>query len=306
MQNILNIILFILCSAVIMTCTACKREQTGASHANFPPSEEGRAAVSKTLTVNMLPEKPFAGTTLQAIAVSQTGSQINYQWELNGMVLTGENSSYLDSKNHFAKGDQVSVLVTSDNTSVSASVTIKNSPPVVKSVTVKPEILYAGIDIIAEPVGYDADGDTIQFFYKWSINDVDLPDNSAVLPGDKYKRGDRIALTVIPNDSEEEGDPFISKPVVIPNGPPRFISTPPLDFKAEIYSYQAIAVDPDNDTLTYSLRTAPNGMVIDARTGLITLQIKKEHTGTHIVEIEAQDTQGLKAVQKYSLTLTVP
>jgi hypothetical protein len=44
-------------------------------------------------------------------------------------------------------------------------------------------------------------------------------------------------------------------------------------FSADInakYQYQVVANDPERDSLTYTLTTAPTGMVIDAATGLIT------------------------------------
>jgi len=268
--------------------------------------QEGVTSPSQTLNVSIIPENVFAETPVQAIVAPTPAGEITYRWELNRLILSDENSSMLQPKSRFSKGDQVSVVVTDGNTSATTSVKILNTPPVVRSVNVNPNSIYRGIDITINPVGYDADGDSIQYNYKWTVNDNDLPNNTPVLNGNQFKRGDRVAFAVIPSDSEGEGEPFRSQTVTIPNGPPRFASTPPLDFKAETYSYQAVAIDPDDDPLTYSLITGPNGMIINTKTGLLTLQIKKEHAGTHIIEIEVKDSQGSKDLQKYSLTLTVP
>ena len=53
------------------------------------------------------------------------------------------------------------------------------------------------------------------------------------------------------------------------NDPPEIVSTaPPTATEDELYSYQVIAVDPDDNEFEYSLTNQPYGMTIDS-TGLI-------------------------------------
>src|SRR5205085_7363071 len=56
------------------------------------------------------------------------------------------------------------------------------------------------------------------------------------------------------------------------NHAPMIISTPPTSFTfaAGTYTYAVHALDAENDSLTYSLTSAPAGMTIDPATGLIT------------------------------------
>src|SRR5205807_2338403 len=54
------------------------------------------------------------------------------------------------------------------------------------------------------------------------------------------------------------------------NHPPVIVSTPVTTaLQGQPYTYQVKAIDPDKDPLTYSLTSAPAGMVIDSITGLI-------------------------------------
>ena len=303
--------LIVALAGVFLSLTMCSDGTRGKTEpASQNPGSQGDTDIAKSdlgaLTVKIVPESPTVLTGIQAVLNAKADAKISYRWERNGIELVDEKGSTLAAKDHFAKGDRVTVTVTANGRSASASTVIKNSPPTVKSVTLRPEIIYRGVDITADPVSFDADGDYVRYNFQWFVNDTDVSETTSVLKGNTFKRGDRVAVKVTPYDSDDEGPHFMTPPVVIPNGPPRIVSSPPSEFKAENYTYQVIAEDPDGDPLTYSLTSAPQGMTIDAKTGLITLPIKKEDAGTHDIEVIAQDPQGLKAVQKYSLTINVP
>ncbi len=65
------------------------------------------------------------------------------------------------------------------------------------------------------------------------------------------------------------------------------------------YVYDADALDPDGDTLTYSLVTAPTNMTINPGTGLIRWGPTAEQTGTHNVTVLVQDGRGGSNTQSY-------
>lgn len=264
---------------------------------DIPKKAEGKAQIE------IIPETPTVLTDLDAI-VSGNGN-VTYRWEKNGQVLEGENSQHL-AKNNFVKGDRITVSAVSGKEAVSASVTIANSRPRVTSVTIAPQYIYHGTDITATPAGFDADGDYVGFNYRWSINGQEISEREATLRGDKFKRGDVVSLDVTPYDYEGEGEVYHAVPFVIPNAPPRFVSIPPKEFSATTYEYQARAEDPDGDAITYAISGAPTGMTIDSKTGQLTWPINKEDVGEHTIEITAQDDLGLKAVQKFTVTITIP
>jgi len=63
--------------------------------------------------------------------------------------------------------------------------------------------------------------------------------------------------------------------------------------------------DPEGDPITFSLASAPPGMTIDSKTGVITWRVSEKYAGTHIVEIVAQDPLGIRVTQKYPLSITM-
>jgi RHS repeat-associated protein len=71
---------------------------------------------------------------------------------------------------------------------------------------------------------------------------------------------------------------------------PSIDSTPTFQAPPDLlYSYQVDASDPNNDTLTYSLPTAPAGMTIDAATGLIQWTPTTAEIGSHSVTLQVAD-----------------
>ena len=72
------------------------------------------------------------------------------------------------------------------------------------------------------------------------------------------------------------------------------------------YVYTAIAIDADGDVLTYSLLEKPQGMEIDANTGLISWNPVAGDIGNHAVTVEVSDGKGGVAQQKYTLSAINP
>ena len=300
--------IFLCVWVVSFFAVACENGRQDIPRQNTPQTTAGSQQVApvQELAATILPQDPDALSNLQAVCNYSGQGTVQYQWEQNGIILEGEHDATLLHKNRFTRGDRITLTAATAGRSASTTVIIKSTRPVVTSVKFEPQIIYRGIDITAVPTAIDHDGDMVRFNYKWSVNGKELAENAATLSGSSIKRGDRLSLAVIPYDNNGEGEPFITKPITVPNAPPRFISTPPREFSGEIYSYQAQADDPDGDPLTYALVSGPSGMNIDPKTGLVTLKITKEHAGTHKIEITVEDTQGLKASQIYSLTLAVP
>ena len=80
-------------------------------------------------------------------------------------------------------------------------------------------------------------------------------------------------------------------------------SSPPSRVEGNTYLYPVKARDPDNDPVTFVLKTGPQGMMIDKNSGLVRWEIRKENKGTHSVEIEASDSDGARSLQRYTLTV---
>ncbi|MEE4638059.1 MAG: putative Ig domain-containing protein [Wenzhouxiangella sp.] len=84
------------------------------------------------------------------------------------------------------------------------------------------------------------------------------------------------------------------------NAPPIFTSTPVIQVPIGAdYSYQAVVVDPDGDSVSLALLSAPTGLGINSGSGL--LSWTNAQPGQHSVIIEADDGQGGQATQSYTL-----
>ena len=74
------------------------------------------------------------------------------------------------------------------------------------------------------------------------------------------------------------------------NGAPVIISEPIITAtEDQLYSYQVEASDPNEDTLTYSFITKPEGMSIDRESGLISWIPANNQVGIHHVVVEISD-----------------
>ncbi|GIW98484.1 MAG: hypothetical protein KatS3mg111_1817 [Pirellulaceae bacterium] len=74
----------------------------------------------------------------------------------------------------------------------------------------------------------------------------------------------------------------------------------------EVYRYDADAIDPDGDAITYSLVDGPGGLLIDATTGELLWAASPSQLGVHSVTISADDGRGGQATQTFAIEVTPP
>src|SRR5690606_7369916 len=74
-------------------------------------------------------------------------------------------------------------------------------------------------------------------------------------------------------------------------------------FATGLYTYAVRALDAKGDALAFALDTAPNGMSIDAGTGIITWQTASGDLGPHEVTIRVSDGRGGSDTQSFTLTV---
>ena len=282
---------------------------------------KGKEAEVKTKTnsppvitsVNILPEKPTKESELNLSIQSKDpdGDPITYQyqWLKNEEEIIGQNQSTL-KKGNFKKGDLIRVRVTpSDGKAngmpfLSPPLQILNSPPIIKEIWIEPKVAYITDRLKANAKSVDLDGDFIYLTYQWEKNGVVLnEERKEFLERGRFKKGDSIAVIVTPDDRETLGTPKKSEPLVISNSPPFIASSPPTSVEKSTYIYQVRANDPDNDPITFTLKSGPKGMEMDKNTGLIRWEIGRKDKGSHSVEIEVSDSEGAKTTQRYTLTI---
>ena len=88
------------------------------------------------------------------------------------------------------------------------------------------------------------------------------------------------------------------------NKPPTIVSTPLIAAtEGVLYTYDVDATDSDGDSLTYSLTTAPTGMIIDPSTGLINWTPSAGQNGSQTITIQVDDGRGGIATQTFTLSV---
>jgi hypothetical protein len=234
-----------------------------------------------------------------------------YQWIKNDKEIPGENKESLKSEN-FKKGDFIRVkVVPSDGEAVrepflSGPVKILNSPPVIQEVRIEPKMAYANDHLKVHVKSNDIDRDFIYYTYQWEKNGAVLTEEKGeVLERGRFKKGDSISVTVTPDDRESQGISKKSEPITILNSPPIIVSSPPTSVEGNDYIYQVKAYDPDNEPISFALKSGPKGMEIDKDTGLIRWAIRSQDRGTHSIEIEASDKEGAKSFQRFVLNIEI-
>ena len=109
---------------------------------------------------------------------------------------------------------------------------------------------------------------------------------------------------VIARACDDSGVWTDSSPVhlIVQNGQPEMLSEPtycaPI---GALYRYDVEAADPNGDTLTYSLEYGPDGMTIDAVSGLITWTPTAAQVGQHDYRVIVEDGRGAGAGQTVML-----
>lgn len=294
----------------LFLCTACGKSHQPPPVKSLPMTGKatgaghGRAMETQIPSVTISPESPSVRDDLHISLAG--GSEIGRcRWRINGEEVKGESGVSLP-RGKFRKGDLISVSVMVEGKEVEASVSIADAPPRVLGVHFTPAAFYRGIDVTVQPQAEDPDGDEVQFRYLWIINgEQETWEDSSVLIGDRFHRGDRIALQVIPFDGEKEGRAYRTGEITVPDAPPHFVTTPPPVRKTRTYVYEARAEDPDGDNLSYSLESGPAGMTIDKNTGRLTWDISPDQAGEHKAKIEVSDGEGLRAAQKISFDISM-
>jgi hypothetical protein len=301
-----------LLAALAAVVAGCSREGKGNGNGESvvltdpaAVSSPEAAPAESAFNIMIAPDSPAVRDALRVVSLDGVPIE-TYRWAVNGEVIEGENGANL-TPGFARKGDSVSVIATSRGRDVGAEVRVRNTPPEIEELPFSPADFFRGVDITVTPHAEDPDGDLVSFSYLWLINDEEITwEYGPTLSGDRFRRGDRLALQVTPFDGEEHGKMFRSRAVVVPNARPDIVSTPPVNFESRVYRYQVKAEDVDGDALAFVLVNAPAGMVIGKETGEIVWQIGEDQTGEHRVRIEVQDEAGAKAFQEYSITISLP
>jgi hypothetical protein len=238
-------------------------------------------------------------STLKVIAQGFNLSDAKIEWLVNGQLTQSPISSQFNAK-EAKKGDKVQVKAIIEGKEILSNIIeIKNAPPEVTRVKILPEIFKPGDTLSVEVAGNDIDGNEVIIAYEWTKNGEPAGNGKRLeVP---LKRGDKISAKITPFDGESYG-PTVILNREIKNMPPMIIEDKKFNFDGKVYTHQIKATDPDGDTLTYTLKQAPKGMVID-KTGLITWVASEKDKGRHPVTVQVTDGYGGEALYNFDITI---
>ncbi|MBA2701891.1 MAG: putative Ig domain-containing protein [Chloroflexi bacterium] len=184
-----------------------------------------------------------------------------------------------------------------------------NAAPVVDSASIAPGSPTTLQTLTASYAAHDADGDNLEASYQWTRNGIDIAgatqqtlDLAVAGNGD---RGDLIRVRVSVDDGAVASSPLTSSPVTVVNSPPALTTSFPdrTDAEGTAPAVDADASDADSDTLTYSSVGLPDGLSIDASTGVISGTIGFAAAGPHAVAISVTDGS-LTDTRQFNWTVT--
>ena len=137
-----------------------------------------------------------------------------------------------------------------------------NHSPVVKTVSILPNPLNLSGPIGVRVEAQDLDQQTMVFRYRWLVNGHVMSGQTlSTLQPHLLKRGDQVAVEVIPFDGITEGRPFQSVPLTVPNTAP-IISNLSVDLDHDVQGRRLLAkvdvADPDHDSITLTYRWRKN------------------------------------------------
>ncbi len=179
-----------------------------------------------------------------------------------------------------------------------------NNPPKITTINVIPNTPVVGDQIRVEVQTYDREGDEVTLDYQWFKDDTLIAEGSNVLTlSNDFSRGDKIILKVTPSDGKTKGFP-LEMVITISNAIPQIKdSSETFRFDGRSYSYQIKATDPDGDTLSYSLKSAPPGMTINTNTGLIQWNVPYNFKGKSPVTVSISDNHGGEVLQSFTIEI---
>ena len=305
-------LIYILSSLSILFLLSCSTEKP-AEVSSQKPSEVGSSGVSGTsqqpvsvgegiFSLEITPSDASRNSIIYIIPKGFNPINAKIEWLVNDKLTTSSTTPQFKSA-EIKKGDKVQAKALMQGKEILSNIIqIKNAPPEISKVRILPEVVWKPGDTLSVEVsGTDIDGDEVTISYEWTKNGEPAGNGKRIeVP---LKRGDKVSVKITPFDGEVYGRSVILHRE-IRNLPPMIIDDKKFNFDGKVYSYQVMATDPDGDTLTYSLKTAPAGMTVNPTTGQISWNVPPDFKGKASFGVSVTDGNGGEVLQNLTFSIT--
>lgn len=285
---------------LVLAGAGCKeRTPTFRAKENQPP-------VIKQLGIR--PANPAPGADLRAEVQYQDPDGdtvvLEYRWLVDGEVVQEGGRDSLPGTEVEA-GAEIGLMVRARDPEhigdwISAkSVRIPAGPEVkLVRVWIEPSEPTGDSTLEAKVDAGEVDPVSLTLYYRWWVNGKPVPEVSEpYLEGEHFTHGDMVAVEVSLDEEFAAGKTKGSGSVRILNQPPEITSVMNFEWDGSKFLYQIEAQDPDDDPLSYALDKGPAGMMVDAKTGLVSWTPRPEQAGNHEVQVSVNDGAGGRVVQ---------
>ncbi len=297
------IILFSLISCTSQKPAEVSGQKPSATEKNISETTQPLSASgAQPYSLQITPENATRNSIINMVPKGFNLPDARIEW-LSNDKLTISDMSYQFNGNTAGvkKGDKIQAkAIIQDKEILSNIITIKNSPPEFTKIKIMPEVFKAGDTLYVDVEGNDADGDPVTILYEWTKNG-EPAGNGQKISG-PIKRGDKtsVKITLFDGEAYSRQVPLDRE---IKNLPPMIVEDKNFSFDGKTYTYQVKATDPDGDPLTYSLKSAPSGITINPKTGLINWSVPKDFIGKVPLTASVTDGQGGEATQQLTFII---
>jgi putative Ig domain-containing protein len=301
--------------AIALACAACGgSDTTPPEQSSAPAGAKAGNSEPEILSAQLTPSPAGTGDAISVEVNARDPDRdrlrTTIEWYRNGQLDSSLQGSTVDGGT-FNRNDRVYVVVhVSDGThevsKATNPVTIGNAPPKLTSLSIGPANATA-VDVIeATAAAQDADGDSIDYSYRWYKNGELIEGaTEARLAAGKAHRGDKLAVEVSAGDGSDQSEWVRSRDFLVGNAQPVITSQPGYEMgPTGVYSYEISAKDPDGDQpLKYELVSGPMGMTVDDATGAVTWTVPRDAKPSNPIEIAVTDGFGGRATQRWVLSV---
>ncbi|MBX3302761.1 MAG: putative Ig domain-containing protein [Nitrospira sp.] len=141
-----------------------------------------------------------------------------------------------------------------------------NQPPVITSAKILADPISLTGPVEVQVDAQDPEREAVSFEYQWYVDDAPLANQTnATLPADLLRRGQTVAVEIIPTDGANKGRAYRTKSVAVGNTAPRVMTislTPQAARAGDKLEVEVDASDPDHDRVDLTYKWYRNDTVI--------------------------------------------